>query len=206
MDSTIMTAFHGQQSVKDAFLATIRSNIDDGRLVHGLEGGSSTACTVGQYAFKLYESELGIPEVLARIEDRIFDGLRGEQALAWPVEFLEAIEPGSDLSQVADRFFLRLLIDPVHGAPSEVGDKVCDLLYRSISGTPPDQKEWLALRRAPKGLPAEDVAYAIAHRASYAVEHSAHHAIIKKMNGRFEWMRDVLIEDLRSAPVLKPAA
>jgi hypothetical protein len=47
-----------------------------------------------------YETELGIPVMLARLEDWIFEGLPVERAKLWPKQFLTTIKSGSDLSLV----------------------------------------------------------------------------------------------------------
>ena len=48
----------------------------------------------------IYESELGIPEWLARLEDTIFEGLPKEKAKKWPLRFAKAIKVGADLDPV----------------------------------------------------------------------------------------------------------
>ena len=55
---------------------------------------------------KEYENHLGIPQWLARLEDKIFEGLPKARSKTWPVEFAEAINEGSDLSQI----FIPMLI------------------------------------------------------------------------------------------------
>jgi len=47
-----------------------------------------------------YEIGFGVPRWLARMEDRIFEGLPAEEAMKWPVKFTSAINPGSDLNKV----------------------------------------------------------------------------------------------------------
>jgi len=58
---------------------------------------------------KVYETELGIPEWLARLEDRIFEGLPKEEAVLWPGKFLESIQVGVDLEPVKYKFCAFLL-------------------------------------------------------------------------------------------------
>ena len=59
--------------------------------------------------------ELGIPRLLARLEDGIFEGLPFEVAKEWPEKFLEAINVGADLSDVWPKFAVWLLTDKDHG-------------------------------------------------------------------------------------------
>src|SRR3990167_4746925 len=60
---------------------------------------------------KAYETELGIPESLARLEDTLFEGMPDGKALLWPAEFMKAIKVGSDLSLVAPKFISATLRD-----------------------------------------------------------------------------------------------
>ena len=53
-----------------------------------------------------YPIHLGMPVWLARLEDSIFENLPMERAKLWPVEFIEAINPGSDLDQAKVPFLL----------------------------------------------------------------------------------------------------
>ena len=76
---------------------------------YGKENGKWRGCAVGcsihSINLKLnkdyktsdhsvYETELGIPEWLARVEDTIFEGLPVEKAVLWPERFTKAIPVG----------------------------------------------------------------------------------------------------------------
>lgn len=52
----------------------------------------------------VYETELGIPEWLARLEDTIFEGLPVAESQTWPERFAEAIPVGADLNPVKWKF------------------------------------------------------------------------------------------------------
>src|SRR3990167_9343549 len=56
-----------------------------------------------------YETGLGIPEWLARLEDTIFEGLPKADAMKWPEQFLEAIPVGVDLEPVKWKFCAYLM-------------------------------------------------------------------------------------------------
>ena len=62
---------------------------------------------------KAYETELGIPESLARLEDFLFEAMPQEEAMKWPAEFMKAIPVGADLSMVAPKFIAGILRDVV---------------------------------------------------------------------------------------------
>ncbi len=53
---------------------------------------------------KRYETDLGIPEWIARLEDTIFEGLPKDKALLWPEQFIKAIPENVDLEPVKWKF------------------------------------------------------------------------------------------------------
>ena len=58
---------------------------------------------------KSYETHLGIPEWLARVEDRLFEGMGAECAETWPVDFAKAIPEGANLETVKGPFLVIIL-------------------------------------------------------------------------------------------------
>src|SRR5205085_6017374 len=114
-----MIAFHGKVGIKRKYLARVRAHRKADELIKGTywENGKGCAvgCTVHSSRHENYETELGIPRSLARIEDGIFEGLANGEAKLWPEKFLSVIKTGADLSGVTDRFLHWLLVDPVDG-------------------------------------------------------------------------------------------
>ena len=55
---------------------------------------------VGYNDHYAYEPNFGIPMWLAKMEDRIFEGLPTEDAKKWPVKFTAAINKGADLNKI----------------------------------------------------------------------------------------------------------
>jgi hypothetical protein len=110
---TDMLAFHSDPAVKKKYLARVRAHQKADELVKGQywENGRGCAvgCTIHGSNHKSYENEMGIPEELAFLEDGIFENLPIEDAKKWPLEFLAAIKPGSDLRRVHNRFLAWLL-------------------------------------------------------------------------------------------------
>jgi hypothetical protein len=115
----IMLAFHNDPAIKELYLARVRAHREADQLIKGTywENGKGCAvgCTVHSSSHVAYEKELGIPLILARLEDGIFETLPNQRAMLWPEEFLFAIRPGADLSLVWSRFAVWLLGDPVDG-------------------------------------------------------------------------------------------
>ena len=64
---------------------------------------------------KKYVDWLGIPEILAELQDVIHEGLSEESFPIWPERFMEAVPTETDLSLVFPKFALWFLIDEENG-------------------------------------------------------------------------------------------
>jgi hypothetical protein len=105
---------------KPTFIAELAEHAVQDRIVQGLYWENGKGCAVGcslhsvqqrlglaRIAYNdhaLYETYLGIPRILARLEDRIFEGLEPAEARLWPMRFAQAVQPGADLSGVWHQF------------------------------------------------------------------------------------------------------
>ena len=109
----ILFAFHNDPAVKARCLARLRSRRKAGKLVqnsgHGQGGAVWSILQSSDYA--RFQTELGIPEVLARLMDAVFYGLPEQESSNWPERLLEAIPVGRDLSRVGWQFLEWLLDD-----------------------------------------------------------------------------------------------
>lgn len=114
-----LISFHGKQSIKDKYIARVKAHAEDDEIIKGKyweDGkGCAVGCTIEGNEHKRYETELGIPESIAYLEDGIFEGLSNEEAMKFPLEFIEAIPVGADLSKVTIQFKIWLLMDKKHG-------------------------------------------------------------------------------------------
>ena len=131
-----MKAYHGSEQLKQTYLARVRAHREADCLVKGVywENGKGCAigCTIHGANHVAYETELGIPQGLAWLEDVIFENVSNGEAMLWPERFLDAIEPGADLAAVQWRFLHWLLTTPevnpgianplVYGAVAEVAE------------------------------------------------------------------------------------
>ena len=86
-----MQAFHNDPAVKAKYLARVRMHREADHLTqgvgwesNGVTRGCAVGCTLEAYDHRRYPIELGLPEWLARLEDRIFEGLPHADALSWP--------------------------------------------------------------------------------------------------------------------------
>jgi hypothetical protein len=129
-----MQAFHNDPQLKQDLLAEVAKHRLADSIIKGTYGefggsqfkGCAVGCSLKSYAnikgielstsnHGLYEEHFGIPRILARLEDRIFEGLPDDLAQTWPERFFNAIKPGADLTKVWPKFAIWLLIDAEHG-------------------------------------------------------------------------------------------
>ena len=112
---TNLTAYHNNQANKDAIIGQLKLHCDADEIIKGQyweDGkGCAVGCTIHSDNHAEYEARFGIPEMLARLEDVIFEGLPNDAAKAWPIRFMSAIEPGADLSTIGWKFLHWLLTD-----------------------------------------------------------------------------------------------
>jgi hypothetical protein len=183
-----MQAFLGDQAVKDKYVARIREEAKAGRLKQHRSldwWNHPSSCTIGgayMHWHTSYPQLLGIPEALSYVQDEIFLGLP-KGAKEWPEQFLSAIKPGADLSQVFPQFAAWLLDDPAEGVIRFTGTgcwhrflgprirRAIQAAAQSMRGWPGELKEreaaTLELKHALK-LTRSAVASGIAPAAKYA--------------------------------------
>jgi hypothetical protein len=158
-----LLAYHGDPKIKKALLAQLAAHRKADQIVQGYgywtDGkGCAVGCTIHSGKHADYETILGIPESIAYLEDAIFEWLPVEQARKWPERFSRAIKPGADLSLVAARFMVWMLIDPAKGVIRFSGDPqwkveaairgVAELWQRVIDCRTVADEEWLAAESA----------------------------------------------------------
>ena len=106
---------------KDDFIAEIKSHMQKDALIKGVYKENENmetfrGCAIGcsiqsikniikDYSLEnnnhyLYEKYLGIPLWLAKIEDKIFEGLPIDLSKKWPLRFSLSINIGSDLNTI----------------------------------------------------------------------------------------------------------
>ncbi|HEY5235349.1 MAG TPA: hypothetical protein VIJ14_04150, partial [Rhabdochlamydiaceae bacterium] len=134
-----MIAFHGKQETKDFYMSRIKAHALADEIIKGQywEGGKGCAvgCTIHGSTHKDYEIELGIPEWLARLEDALFENISDEKAKQWPVQFLEAINIGSDLEKVKKPFLIFILKNNLKTLDSLKVDPKFDAVIKSIEAS-----------------------------------------------------------------------
>ena len=182
-----MLAFHNSPEIKARYLARVAAHRAADEIVQGVGferngkvRGCAVGCTLDRYDHAAYESELGIPVVLAHLEDRIHENLPLAEAIDWPGRFLAAPRPGADLSDVWPEFAIWLLTDSTfgvlqHGCTDDARAAIQHIadLYRER--VPVGDPRWLDARRAAADAAAAAAAAAAAYAAdaAYAAAYAA---------------------------------
>lgn len=190
-----LIAYHGKPAIKADILMRLRAHASADQLVQGITWehgkGCAVGCTLHAYDHALYESRFGIPQMLACLEDRIFEGLPNVAAMKWPVRFMSVIKPGADLSRVGWLFLHWTLTDPAvnpgitHPLVAEAVKRCADVVCRMAAGEDPALVESAAMW-------AERAAWRAAWRAARAARSTA-----------YALMADKLIELLKAAPAAR---
>jgi hypothetical protein len=184
-----LLAFHGKQEIKDKYIARVKAHAKADEIIKGAyweEGkGCAVGCTIHSGSHGAYEEELGISMILARLEDRIFEGMSNDKAMKFPLKFLSAIKVGADLSQVWNKFAVWLLKDVrkyIKG-DKKAFDAVVDGYKRMIAGESISLDEWETIRdgawrerTAPGYIAAASAAAYAANAAAYAANAAANAA------------------------------
>src|ERR1700744_573862 len=177
-----LISFHGDPEIKEKYLARLRAHRLADQIIQGATGqngkGCAVWCTLDKYAHAPYETELGIPRILARLEDRIFEGLSVEESKDFPINFLSAIPVGKDLSNIYKKFFIWMLVDAVDGvikfakkeATKLVITNVANLLAKSLleKVTSDEFREVARASRSAAAAAYDAYAYAYAYAAAAA--------------------------------------
>jgi hypothetical protein len=182
--TTSLRAFHGDASVQATYLGRVRAHAAADEIVQGQYWdrgkGCAVGCTIHGSSHAVYETELGIPRILARLEDRLFEAMAIADAKGWPERFLVAIPIGADLSLVWPRFAVWMLTDPAAGvirfAKREQSiaaiREVAAMYERMIAGETVERSEMIAVSErawaARSAADADADADAAAAAAAYA--------------------------------------
>lgn len=114
-----MLAYHNNEEIKAEYLARVRAHRAADALIQGTGWahgkGCAVGCTLESYDHERYPIELGIPEVLAYLEDSLFELQTPADAQQWPQRFLAAIPSGADLHGVWAAWCRWMLADPDDG-------------------------------------------------------------------------------------------
>lgn len=141
--STSLRAFHNDPKIKRKYLSRVRAHRKADEIIKGQywqDGkGCAVGCTVHSDEHSAYETELGIPEWLAILEDTLFEGVSTEYSKTWPENFLKSINIGADLETIKSTFLIYVLEDALkvfdHRRYPSVKRSIINVisLYRNIN-------------------------------------------------------------------------
>lgn len=190
-----MKAFHNDLAIKEHYLNRVRAHALADEIIKGTyweKGkGCAVGCTIHSADHSSYEKELGIPQWLARLEDKIFEGLPNERAKNFPLEFLEVINVGADL----DKIKIPFLIFIVESTLDKFDHKKYPKQKKAIDGVLIElNKDVLDLDKLKAARAYAAYAAAVAAAAAYAADAAA--AAYARQN-QYVKFADKLLELLR---------
>jgi hypothetical protein len=178
-----MKAFHNDKEIKKKYLARVKAHQKADEIIKGQywkKGkGCAVGCTIHNSDHKAYETELGVPEWLARVEDTFFENLPNEKAMLWPAQFLEAINVGADLNKIKAPFMIYILEQALENFDHEKYPDVVTAIEHvsdlwTIDPEQTDDEAWSAARSAAWSAPtAESTAWSAAESAAWSAARSA---------------------------------
>jgi len=136
-----LLSFHGKTEVKEKYVQRVLQHKKLDEITQGIgfdkttNKGCAIGCTLDNYDHSRYPIELGIPEGIARLEDYIFEALPVDQAKEFPLQLLEAVPVGVDLSKVSTQFFLWTLTDETEGLIPKIKDEKVKALWQAWAYT-----------------------------------------------------------------------
>jgi hypothetical protein len=174
-----LRAFHGDPAIKDKYVARVRQHAAADAIVKGQywENGKGCAvgCTIEGSEHARYETELGIPEAIARVEDYLFERMPNEDAKTFPLRLLESIPVGADLSLVPTNLIIFILDDLQNvkevkedAAVSKAISDTAGLWKKVAAGKKVEASAWSAAESA-----AESAAWSAARSAAESAAWSA---------------------------------
>jgi len=101
-----MFAYHNDPRTKEDIISQLEFHKLADQLEQGaywdnhFKKGCAVGCTIYSNNHIEYEHRFGIPANLAMIEEGIFEGLSVEASKNWPIDFMKAINVGSNLEGV----------------------------------------------------------------------------------------------------------
>jgi hypothetical protein len=198
-----MISFHGDQKIKDKYVERMRAHIDADNLIRG-EGwtgtkGCAVGCTLERYDHAAYETEIGLPRWIAKLEDRLFERMNLEKSKTFPLIFLESIPLGVDCGKALIPFLICICESALSSTKNNKSTAVIQGVLEQLRKP---KLNLSALKNAqtaayaaayPAAYPAEAAAYAFAY-AAYPAAYAAADAAARR--NKYDFFADQLIRIL----------
>ena len=126
IEDTKSGAYFGSKNIKQKYVVRMKAHIAADQLVHGSYWENCKGCAIGCVVEKAsdpheqMQRELNVPMPVIYLYEKIFESLTGPRDMQFPLQVLQAITEGSDLSLVAPRLMHWLLTDERRGVLSHV--------------------------------------------------------------------------------------
>jgi hypothetical protein len=147
---TLMLTYHDDPTLKAAVLTELAAHREADQITQGRYWEDGKGCAVGclthdpNGGHDQYPSRWGIPEWLAHLEDRVFEGLPAADAKRWPERFMAAIpvgvQIGDDFAHVIARGRLAALLELAPSWPESCRDQVSDAIRAVMDATTDEER------------------------------------------------------------------
>ncbi len=185
-----MESFLNSQALKNKITARVQLHQNQDEIVQGTYWENGKGCLWGcslesKNPHSIVEAELGIPRIISRLSDKIFEGLPNAEAKLFPLQFHQALPVGVDLHSVWDKFAYWLMDEIKYFAKGKKTittiNCVQQLYAARLKGENPSVEEWEnaadAAAHAAYDAAAAAAVYDAAAAAVYdAAAHAAHAA------------------------------
>ena len=183
-----LRAYHGDPAVKAKYIARMRAHQKADELIHDMYWkngkGGAIGCTVHSNDRTAYETDLGMPEWFASLEDMIFENLSEAASFRFPMRLLSAIPVGfAEWDRLYHKFCAYVLRDICRFDRTvfpDVAAAVDDIVRLHEQMTESDDQAWSAALLAAKlaARSAAGSASRSAQSAAFAAEESAESAAL----------------------------
>ncbi len=168
-----MKAFLNDVKIHKKFIDRLQQHYKLDEIIKGQywENGKGCAvgCTVHSSSHISYEIELGIPEWIAKLEDKLFEGMPNEKSKEFPLKLLKSIPIGFDNWQhIYHQLYVFMLEKICKNIDNKIVVKtICDVitLHKTESK---DESAWSAARSAAYAAWSARSARSAARSAAYA--------------------------------------
>ena len=136
---TQLLSFHSDPTLKAEYVARVKAHAEADEIVKGQYWqngkGCAVGCTIHSGTHAAYETILGLPEWLARLEDTLFENLPNRKAKLFPGRFLEAIPVGVNLERIKWKFCAFILAENIERALLlKISDELKEQVVSAIRG------------------------------------------------------------------------